>query len=79
MAIEFSCAIYVKYLAATDTKGERFRISSARRSKPVTVGYDHSLNYSDQVMLLGVQYALDNDINIPTKWGRDSADIAILL
>tara|TARA_B100001989_G_C24507463_1_gene448482 strand:+ start:697 stop:963 length:267 start_codon:yes stop_codon:yes gene_type:complete len=44
--------ILVKYLAATDHKGERFK-ASALDWGSVTVGWDYSLGYSENVIKAG--------------------------
>ena len=44
--------ILVKYLAATDHKGERFK-ASALDWGSVTVGWDYSLGYAENVIKAG--------------------------
>jgi len=60
------CPIIVKYIGATNSRGSRF-IASCYLGK-ITVSYDYSLNYSENMLVAAIElckkYSLDhNKIN----------------
>jgi hypothetical protein len=62
--------IKTKYLGPTNTRGSRIRATSPGY-KPVTVGYDHSMDYKDNCRKAAEMFLIRNAVN----WTLDNEPI----